>query len=124
MGEVGISSSLAEIATNGQDDCGPVASPSTPMKSPAATAVLLHDVREEKAVSSENRRRRSPPATSSQLNPKDRPILHPIEKDTNDIPSAVIRRPSLQMHPSTCTPTTFIGSPIKRRKRVNSITRL
>lgn len=101
-------------------------------KTPVIVTVI--DLDEVSVAISENaanaRKRMSPQNMTPPSTPREgRSILQPIG-DNNEISSPPpLRSPTiataLQRHPSSCdTPTSFVGSPVKKKRRMSSIRRL
>ncbi len=102
-------------------------------KTPVIATVI--DLDEVSVAISENaaakaRKRMSPQNLTPPSTPREsRSILQPIG-DNNEISSPPpLRSPTiataLQRHPSSCdTPTSFVGSPVKKKRRMSSIRRL
>jgi hypothetical protein len=96
--------------------------PSTPRKSPVASSLLKPS---PDTINSNGKR--PTPTAASPSTPKTRTILQPIHKNSiaNFFGSFISRKKPLERRASaTDIPTSFVGTPIKRRKRVNSIERL
>ena len=120
---------VTEISTEDSPETPRVATP--PIK---ASLHMLDSPRssEEEAELLINRKRRSPSSPNDETSPvpqRSRSILQPIDNafDTVKVRSPTVEnRASLGRHSSVGgeTPSSFIGSPVKKKRRLSSIKRL
>jgi hypothetical protein len=99
--------------------------PTTPQ---VTSSVLKNESANSSASGSVSSRKRRSPASPDDATPRalrQRPVLHPIDNEVSCHSPALTRHGSLTRTLSLgATPSSFIGSPVKKKRRLSSIKRL